>query len=126
MIAPGATNVYLLKNDTSSSLSTGDHTFRFRDAHFRNKLLVDIKRSNSGSLSSVLELVGCRGVEAALHGNITINGREANPSRLIVRDCEVDDVASLIDDANSEHYEYDGVGNWTFEDGFLGDEEYPG
>jgi hypothetical protein len=125
MIGPNALNVHLLRNDTNTfqpgapDRSVGSHTFRFRDGHFRNSVFAEIDRRNA-PVGSVLELLGCRGVSGAMNGKITIKAHQAAPSRLIVRDCEVDSVASLMSGTSINH-EYDGVGNWTF-DGYVGDQ----
>jgi hypothetical protein len=134
-----ASNITLLRNDTTLLDDDGDHVVRFTDGHFRNSASAVVNRTigngtgNSGR--TILEFVGCRGL-ASLHGlttgNVVLKSNADDATRknravLSVRDCDLSDLASTdivsLIDSQSTNYRAWGRDNWTFASGKVQDSE---
>jgi hypothetical protein len=121
VVKDDANDIILLDSQTPAG-SSGDHLVRFTDGHFRNTAKVVINRTDSQG-KTTLEFVGCRGM-AALESEVDLHGIDStNRILLIVRDCDLSDVAysdieSLIKPASRDFWA-EGLDNWDFTSGAL-------
>jgi hypothetical protein len=130
------TDYHLLKNTDSGN---GLTHVRFTNAHltpphgdpikdFNAK--IDINRSASTSGQTVVEIVGCRGLNAMVGTpgsmtdppNVVIKGASSSrQSHLIIRGSELARSFSVVDANNSSHYTENRIKNWLFGSGLETD-----